>query len=117
MKKLILLLLFPLSVLAVSEKEITALKIDAPFLAKSACMEETFLRTCYKADEAKCFEQVKKSYDGCVKFLQKFANGKSTLETFEKKLDTCIVRDVGLQWKNLVGKRMPACALPPKEIL
>jgi hypothetical protein len=116
MKKFIFLLLFPMASFALTETQIEGFKNDIA-IGAAACQEDSYLLNCYKTEFATCKDQVEKSYGGCVKFLQKFVTAKTSVELFENKLDSCLIRDVDLQWKNKVSKRTPACALPAKEAL
>ena len=117
MKKLVILLLFPVAAFALTEKQFAALQSDDTHMVADVCHEDSFLRNCYKADAKTCLEQSKKSYDGCIKFLKKSASAKISPEDFQKKIDSCLLREVGHQWKENVAKRTPACALPPQEAL
>lgn len=117
MKNLILFLLFPLSTFAVTDNQLQSLKNDDIHLVAATCQENSNLRGCFKVDESTCLKQVKKSYDSCVKFVNKAAGSKLALQDFTKKLDSCVLRDVGNQWKEKSSDRSPACALPAKESL
>ena len=93
-----------------------SLKSDDLHLVVSACQEHSFLRGCFGVDETLCRSAVKKSYDSCYKFIEKRMGSKVSLNEWQKKADSCLLREVGAQWKD---KALPSksCALPPKEIL
>ena len=117
MKISLFILSFPLLAFAVTEIQMDAIKNDNAHLVLTACQEHSFLRGCFRADEKLCKLQVQKSYDGCVKFLGKTAAPQASLNDFERKLDSCVLRDAGLQWKEKGLKTTANCALPPQEIL
>ena len=116
MKKLILVILFPVFSWALTEGEMKSLKSDDLHLVVSACQEDSFLRGCFGVDESLCRSAAKKSYDSCFKFIESRIGNKVSLNEWQKKVDSCLLRDVGTQWKDK-AQQSKACALPPKETL
>lgn len=117
MKTLFFLLILPAVSWSINELELAAANNEKNQFVVSACQENSFLRGCFHLSEADCTTEVKKSYDGCWKFLEKRVDlAKVSLGDWQNKLDGCTLRDVGLQSK-FQAETSAICALPKKEVL
>lgn len=117
MKNFFLIVLIPVFSFALTETELTAFKNEKFRFIAAACEDNSFLRGCFHLSESNCKSEVKKSFEGCWKFLEKRVNlTEVTLADWTIKFDGCTLRDVGLQSK-FQGELSPVCALPKKEIL
>lgn len=111
------LILLPAVSWSISETELNALKDEKTHFIAAACQDNSFLRGCFHLSETDCTIEVKKSYEGCWKFIEKRVNlAALTITEWQSKIDGCTLRDVGLQSK-FQAEVSPACALPKKEIL
>ena len=117
MKTIILCLILPTISWSMSETELRAAKDEKHQFVVAACQENSFLRGCFHLNESDCSTEVKNSYEGCWKFLEKRVDlavvGPSD---WQNRLDGCTLRDVGLQSK-FQAETTPICALPKKEVL
>lgn len=117
MKYILLLVLIPAFSWALTETEISEFKAERPDFVSAACEDNSFLRGCFHLSEIDCKNEVRKSFDGCWKFLKKRVSlTELTLADFTIKFDGCTLRDVGLQSK-FQGELSPVCVLPKREAL
>lgn len=117
MKKIIFIILFPVISSALTEKEIHTSRNEKYQFVATACEDNSFLRGCFKLSEESCKTEVKKSFEGCWKFLENQVKITSLTQTdWQSKFDGCVLRDVGLPLKHK-SDHTASCELPKREIL
>lgn len=110
-------MIFPTISWSMTETELKSAKDEKYQFVASACHENSFLRGCFHLNETDCTTEVTKSYDGCWKFLEKRSDILAiSFGEWQKKIDGCTLRDVGLQSK-FQAETTPNCALPKKDVL
>lgn len=117
MRTIILCLILPAVSWSLNESELKTAKDEKYQFVVSACQENSFLRGCFHLNENDCTADVKKSFEGCWKFLEKRVDiNLISLGDWQNKIDGCTLRDVGLQSK-FQAETTARCALPKKDVL